>query len=166
MNRLLNNETSGNTQFILQNDEQWKNHAKFTKRRLLNQSMEQDNILEDVFFSKENIVIINKQCILAVFKKSNGAYLIGPQKTRDMTILMRWVYSEYGKYLPDKIAVQIRELNQKVVDTAIGDFMTNIEQKIGYLRDISRPLQPPPLAISTRSTDRTLPSLSDKTILQ
>ncbi len=94
--------------------------------------------VETVFFSDENIDIINKQLILSVWKKSNKQYKIGFQEKNKLIIVMRYVYIEYSKNLPYNIDKQINDLNCIVVGAIVPDIITNFEQKLGYLKDIEK----------------------------
>jgi len=111
--------------------------------------------LEDLFFSEENIDLINKQLILAVWKNSNNKYKIGYQDRDKLLIVMRYVFIENSKNLPFKYAEQIKNLNCIVVNEILQNVITNFEQKLGYLRDIERRGDPPPLPQSTNK-NRTL----------
>lgn len=119
----------------------------------------QENItdVEALFFSDENIDIINKQLILTIWKKSNGQYKINFQDKDKILIVMQYVYLEYAKNLPYNIREQINELNCIVVGEIFPTIITNFEQKLGYLRDIEGRRPPPPLPLST-SKLRTLPT--------
>jgi hypothetical protein len=114
--------------------------------------------LETTFFSKENIDLINKQLILSVFKRTNQQFLICPQKENDLIIVMRYVFIEYSRNLPFDIKGQVRELNCKVVGEILPTVISNTDQKIGYLRDISTQPIGPPLPINTKKNNRTLPT--------
>ena len=118
--------------------------------------------LEKTFFSKENIDLINKQIIMGVYNKSNKQFLIPNQKEESLLIVMRYVFFEYAKHIPYDIRGQIKELNCHVVKEVLPNIITNLDQKIGYLRDINTQPIGPPLPISTSSTNRTLPSISNK----
>jgi len=113
--------------------------------------------LEDIFFSDENIELINKQIILSLWKKTNKQYKIGFQDKNKLIIVMRYVFIENAKHLPYNIRGQIRELNCNVVGEIMPFLITNFEQKLGYLRDIERRGDLPPLPVSS-TADRTLPT--------
>jgi hypothetical protein len=117
--------------------------------------------LHETFYSKENIELINKQLILQVYKKTNQTFLIKPQCESDLLIIMRYIYLQDAKNLPYDIKSQVKELNCKVVSEILPTVISNVDQKIGYLRDIS--VQPigPPLPINTKNIERTLPSISN-----
>ena len=117
--------------------------------------------LEKVFFSKENINLINKQLILQVYRKSNKQFLICPQKEENLIVVMRYFYLEYARHLPYNIKEQIMDLNCMVVGEILPTVVTNADQKVGYLRDISTQPVGPPLPINTKNIERTLPSISN-----
>lgn len=114
--------------------------------------------LETTFFSKDNIDLINKQLILSVFYRTNKQFLICPQKENDLIIVMRYVFLEYSRNLPFDIKGQVKTLNCKVVGEILPTVISNTDQKIGYLRDINTQPLGPPLPISTKKTNSTLPS--------
>jgi hypothetical protein len=118
-------------------------------------------LVSRLFFSKENIELINKQLVLTVWKKSNKKYKIPFQKKEDLFTVMRYVYIQEGKNLPFKIKEQIKNLNDSVVKEIVPYIFTAVEQYQDYLRDINNPLKPPELPINTRELDRTLPSISN-----
>ena len=93
------------------------------------------SLLGKVFFSSENIEIIQKQIILTVFRLSNTK--IGYQLQEKILIVMRYVFTTYAKHLPNMIKEQIRELNQQVVDEVVPDIITNIDQNISYNKMIN-----------------------------
>jgi hypothetical protein len=117
--------------------------------------------LEQTFFSEDNVALINKQLILSVYKKTEKKFVICPQKEADLIIVMRYVFIEYSKNLPYDIKKQITELNCRVVSEILPIVMTNLDQKIGYYRDISTQPVGPPLPINTKNLERTLPSISN-----
>jgi hypothetical protein len=117
--------------------------------------------LETRFFSKENIELINKQLILTVYKKTNKKFLICNQKEQDLIIVMRYVFIEFARHLPYDITGQIKDLNCNVVGEILPTIVSNVDQKVGYLRDISTQPVGPPLPINTKNLERTLPSISN-----
>jgi hypothetical protein len=67
--------------------------------------------IEKLFFSDENIDLINKKLILSVWKQTKNACKINYQSKDKLIIVMRYIYIEYGKNLPYDIKKQIDELN-------------------------------------------------------
>lgn len=116
--------------------------------------------LIDVFFSKENIELINKQLVLTVYKKSNKKYRIPFQKKEDLMVVMRFVYDKDAKHLPFKIKEQIKQLNCSVVKEILPNIFTQVEQNITYLENLGKPLEPIPPPVNVNKLNKTLPSIS------
>ena len=117
--------------------------------------------LEDIFFSNENIEILNKHLILSVYKKSKGKFKISKQSNESLIIVMRYVFIEYARHLPYNVDKQIVELNCKVVSEILPSVITNIRQKIDYLKHIDCPMTPIPLPINTKNENKELPSVTN-----
>jgi hypothetical protein len=114
----------------------------------------EQGLLENVFFSDENFDLINKQLILAVYKKSQ--YKISPQSKQNMSIVMRYIFIEYAKNLPYDIPQQIKELNCKVISDVLPNIITNITQRIAYLKLIGSPRELLDLPTSTNNKNNQL----------
>ena len=121
------------------------------------------NKLAEVFFSDENIIQLNKQLILKVYKISNKKYLIKKQNKKNLIVIMRYVWIQYSRSLDVNILEQNRDLNCKVITEILPEVMTNIEQYFGYIRDITQKREintlPVNTSFSSRSTE--LPSTSE-----
>lgn len=117
--------------------------------------------LEKTFFSKENINLINKHLILSVYSNTNKQFLICPQKEADLIIVMRYVFIEYSRNLPYDIDKQIKDLNYHVISEILPIVISNVDQRIGYLKDIETQPVGPPLPINTKKINRTLPSTTN-----
>jgi hypothetical protein len=124
-------------------------------KNLIKTNVNDQSILEEVFFSDDNIDIINKQLVLAVWKTSNKQFKINFQSRDKIIIVMRYVFIEHARHLPYDIKGQIHELNCSVINKIVPDLITNFEQKLGYLRDIERRGELPDQPKSSTS-DRTL----------
>jgi hypothetical protein len=138
-----------NPNFVNKRNEMIKNLTKTTQSEISD--------IETLFFSDENIDLINKQLILYVWKNSNHLYKIGNQSRDKLLIVMRYVYLEFSKNLPYNFQEQLSELNCITVGEIGPTVITNFEQKLGYLRDIERRQAPLPLPQST-SKIKTLPT--------
>jgi len=115
------------------------------------------NELETYFFSDKNIDLINKLLILTVYKKSNGLYKISYQDKKSLLIVMRYIFIEYAKHLPYNIEKQIYDLNKITVMDILPNVLTNIRQKIDYIKEINNPRQLLPLPVNVK-TNKSLPS--------
>ena len=117
--------------------------------------------LEKTFFSKENINLINKYLIYSVYTRTDKQFLICSQKEADLIVVMRYVFIEYSRNLPYDIDKQIKDLNYRVISEILPTVISNVDQKIGYLKDIQTQPVGPPLPINTKKINRTLPSTAN-----
>jgi len=141
------------------------NNGKLLRKQLIKNELKisECNVgeLEKTFFSKENINLINKYLILSVYTNTNKQFLICPQKEGDLIIVMRYVFIEYSRNLPYDINKQIKDLNYHVIREILPTVISNVDQKIGYLKDIETQPVGPPLPINTKKINRTLPSTAN-----
>jgi hypothetical protein len=117
------------------------------------------NTLGNVFFSNDNINIINKKLILAVYNLTNKKFKIANQSNESLIIVMRYIFINYAKHLPYNIKEQTDELNNLILKEIIPNIITNLTQKVNYLSYINE--RPPllDLPISTNKTKTLLPYL-------
>ena len=119
-------------------------------------------VLEEYFFSKDNMEIIQKKVILGVFNKSNKEFLIPPQNNKSIEVVMKYIYGKYSQNLPYNITQQVRDLNQLVADELIPMIVNNCRSKQKYLRDISTQPLGPELPTNINSAgNKTLPSVTN-----
>lgn len=119
------------------------------------------NLLNQVFFSQENIDLLQEQIRHNVWVASNRKYVIGRQSDIDLQLIMRSIYFQYGKNIPHNIKEQVIELNDLVIQDAVPKIMSQVEQHVYYLFDAST--QPVPLALPrsmSSSGRKQLPSVT------
>ena len=92
--------------------------------------------LNTAYFSPANVQIIQNKIRREVFDRSSGEFLIDPQSADELMIIMRAMYLQYGKNLPDRIPEQIAELNQMVADWVVPKVLAECSMHKTYLRDI------------------------------
>lgn len=109
------------------------------------------SVLATIFFSLENIDLIQKKIILDTFHQTKVK--IPYQSEERLLIAMKHVYDNEAKNLPCDYTNQIRELDNKVVTTVMPDIITAIEQNRAYLDIVAgkRPLLEPPINASRRA---------------
>lgn len=95
------------------------------------------NCLSEMYFSKENIEIIQEGIINSVYNKSNGEYSISKQSEQELSIVMRSIYLQYSKNLNFNINEQILDLNTRVIRWCVDEIMTNIKQYVNYRKNVS-----------------------------
>ena len=95
------------------------------------------NPLNQAYFSPANVQIVQNKIRYDVYERSKGEFLIDPQSADELLTVMRAMYLQYGRHLPDDIAGQIAELNQLVADWAVPKIMAECSMHRHYLRDVT-----------------------------
>jgi hypothetical protein len=121
------------------------------------------SLLSRKFFSSDNIDIIHKKIIIGVYEKSNKKYSISKQNERELLIIMRSYYLQYGKNLDNNIQKQIDNLNKLVIDWSIEEIIKNIEQYIIYKQTAST--LPMPMERSQLPSQKGLKTLEIKSFI-
>jgi hypothetical protein len=103
------------------------------------QGIVEESLLSKVFFSEKNMDLIQKRIIRRVFEVTNGEYLIEPQCRADLLVVMRGVYLQQARNYPNKIREQVLELDNLVVDDVVPGIVSQVQQYVGYLKDIYGP---------------------------
>lgn len=95
------------------------------------------NDLSNAFFSKKNIQKLQESIINEVYIQSNNEFIISNQSERELIIIMRSYYLQYGKNLPYYINTQLQVLNKYVIDWSVKEIIKNINQYIYYKKSAS-----------------------------
>jgi hypothetical protein len=135
-----------NFNFVNQKNKITENPTNITSR---NQSCTR---LSDLYFSNDNINILQYGIRNKILNESNGEIYIGRQSDDELKIIMRSIYYQYGKNQKDNIIGQIRELNEKVLEWSIPRIITNLKQYNKYIQDISS--MPVPLERSQLTSEK------------
>lgn len=111
--------------------------------------------LAQIFFSNENLELIQKKLVLAVFKKTNVR--IPFQSDDQMIIVMRAVFNTYALNRECDYQNQIRDLDDRVVNSIITDVVSSVElslvQRNTVIRgDAGRTLLDLPINISKKQS--------------
>ena len=112
--------------------------------------------LSSIYFSRENIQILQNGIRAGVYHKSNGQYTIGPQDCDSLKIIMRSVYLQNSANQPNNITQQIEALNQLVLDYSIQQVYSEVQGYVKYISDVSTLAVPIAHPITTNNTDRQL----------
>ena len=115
-----------------------------------------DTQLSIAFFSYKNMQIIQNGIRAGVYNKSNKQYVIGEQSVDELKIIMRGLFLEYSKNLPDGIPQQINDLNQIVLNYAIKQVYGEADGYMKYKRDASTLVVPLSMPIMTTTNDKQL----------
>ena len=112
--------------------------------------------LSILFFSLENIKILQNMIKKGVYDRSNKQYLIDSQNCDELKIIMRSIFFQNSQNLPYKIRDQIIALNKLVVCYAVNQIYNEAISYLKYKRDASYIYTIPPSPIYSSIKDKTL----------
>ena len=92
--------------------------------------------LNQLYFSKQNMNNIQDMIRYNAFIKSEKKFVIDKQSDVELEIVMRSVYLQHSPNLPDKTKEQIEYLNKLVSDWCVGQIIPEVNQYIGYIKEI------------------------------
>ena len=95
------------------------------------------NVLAQVYFSAENMQIIQNAMRASVYKLSGGKINIPNQNVDNLKIIMRGIYMEYAEHYPKDIKGQVEYLNQLVLDYAVPNVYSEAVGYFKYILDAS-----------------------------
>ena len=113
--------------------------------------------VSSIFFSDNNVNILQTGIRNKILNISAGKYNIGKQSDTDLKIIMRSIYFQYSKNTPNYIIEQVIDLNTQVIDWCVPQILSNIKQSDKYIMDIST--MPIPLDRSILPTQKGLRTL-------
>tara|TARA_Y100000389_G_scaffold45068_1_gene39850 strand:- start:1553 stop:2047 length:495 start_codon:yes stop_codon:yes gene_type:complete len=90
-----------------------------------------NSMLSNAFFSEENMNIIQNGLRAGVYKESKGRFLIGKQDEAPLKMIMRSIFLQNSKNLPNNITGQITQLNHLVLEYAVPQVMG---EAVGYVK--------------------------------
>jgi hypothetical protein len=115
-----------------------------------------ETILSKVFFSQQNIQLLQNGIRVGVYNKSNRQYVIGPQDCDVLKIVMRSVYLQNAANLPSNIKEQVGELNKMVLDYCIQQVYGEAQGYMKYINDVSTLAVPISHPVMANNTDKQL----------
>jgi hypothetical protein len=116
--------------------------------------------VSSMFFSAENMDILQMGMRNQILNETRGKYKIGRQSDDELKIVMRSIYYQHSKNMPNNIKEQVRDLNTKVIDWCVPQIITNLKQDEKYRQDIST--LPEPLERSVLTSQKGTKSLEMK----
>lgn len=105
--------------------------------------------LSNAFFTQRNVMILQTSVKELVYSKSGSKkYVIDDQDVNELQMIMRGFFLQYAKNNSDNVQGQINELNQMIISWCVPRILSEIDQYLYYLDDVSHmpvPLQHPQL---------------------
>lgn len=100
------------------------------------------NTLYDLFFSDQNIVLLQNNIINGVKTMSNNNYAINNQSKDQLKIIMNSIYVQHSRNVNGDINKVINVLNNLVLQYSVPQIFNEIESNMKYKRDINNLIMP------------------------
>lgn len=100
--------------------------------------IQEPTLLNKVFFSKENLDLIQNMIRYNVYQKSTKQYVIGRQSDIEIQVIMRSIFLQHSPNLNYNIRQQVKYLNEMVTDWCVPKIIAEVEQYIGYVNDVEK----------------------------
>ena len=122
-------------------------------------SVQEESLLSRVYFSAKNIELLQNKIRYDVYQ--NTQQTIGNQSPLQLKIIMRSIYLQHSKNLKQSITEQVKDLNRRVVEYAVSNILTNLNQYMMYKERVST--LPVPLEhsknVSNKGTKSLMPNI-------
>ena len=94
--------------------------------------------LSDLFFSEMNQEALQKSIRYKVYEATGQ--IISEQSKNSLYIIMRSILLQYGNFRVStaNIIEEIRDLNQRVIDYCVENVSSNVQQYLGYIKDLEK----------------------------
>tara|TARA_Y100000389_G_C17470636_1_gene530337 strand:+ start:5918 stop:6313 length:396 start_codon:yes stop_codon:yes gene_type:complete len=114
----------------------------------------ESNPLSCAFFSDQNMAALQTNLRYAVWIKSNKQYVIAKQSEKELSIIMRSIYFQHSKNLPNYVLEQVKELNNLVLEYSIPKVIVQVKQYLEYQKHINgqRDILPHSINVSNRGS--------------
>ena len=114
------------------------------------------NAVSRTFFSNDNVERIQREIINNVYIKSKK--VISRQSYQELQIIMKSIYLQYSRNLPNNIEQQLFTLNKYVIDECVSIIIPNVTQYNKYITEITGPIPINPRSINVSNKgDKSLP---------
>jgi hypothetical protein len=136
---------------ILEQEDQNARFKMFEKISVKNKATEyrdplinvwENNVLAQVYFSADNIQIVQNAIRKGVYDLSNSKYIIPNQNIDSLKIIMRSIYLQNAEHHPNNITEQVEKLNTLVLNYAIPYVYNEVIFYMKYLEDQSTLVMP------------------------
>lgn len=106
----------------------------------------ENTALSDIYLSDMNLNIIQQTIRYNVYNATNK--VVSDQSENELYIIMRSILLQYANFrVSDTYLInEIRDLNKKVVEYCSNNVISNVQQYLGYIKDIEKlptPMDPP-----------------------
>ena len=110
-------------------------------------------MVSNVFFSAENIQIIQNGIRAGVYKLSNQRFLIGQQDLDTLKIIMRSIFLQHSLNDNKNVTQQVEGLNKLVMNYSVPQIIGEAEGYVKFKNDVSTLVVPIDRPTSTYSNN-------------
>ena len=122
---------------------------------ILTSTLERTRV-SDIFFSRDNIKIIQNGLRKGVYDKSNQRIIV-PEQSEDLVVsVMRSVYYQNSKNLDYNITEQINELNNYVINFCVESVYSEALAYLNYKENLDKMHIPIKAPLYSNKTNKTL----------
>jgi len=97
----------------------------------------ENNVIAQVYFSAENMQIIQNALRAGVYQMSKHLIIVPPQNVDALKVIMRSIYLQYAQHYGENITKQVEQLNQYVLDYSVPFVYNEAVAYKKYLEDQS-----------------------------
>ena len=110
--------------------------------------------LNSVFFSSDNMDLLQRKIHDQVSAMSGGKYSISRQSDDELRVIMRSYYLMFSRNDPSNVAGELEELNSRVVGYASGKIFSEVDFHMFYRKDLEEftPAIANPVNVGVRGT--------------
>ena len=111
-----------------------------TSYRDITKTIVERSPVSDMFLSHNNVKHLKGLICSTVYRQSGGKYRISPeaQSDNDLLLVMRSIFLNNAKHLPDQIKEQVAELNYLVLLDMVPRVISNAQHHLSFIRDHSQ----------------------------
>jgi hypothetical protein len=93
--------------------------------------------LSQIFFSHQNIDALQDAIRYKAYRASGGRHVIDRQSDMELQQIMRGIFNEHAQHLSHDILLQVRALNEHVLDYVVPRIITEINSYLKFRFDVT-----------------------------
>lgn len=113
-----------------------------------------DTPLSKLFFSARNMRILQNSMRHEVWQRTHS--VLGEQDCQTLDVIMRGIFLQASKNLPDNITAQIEALNRLVLNYCVPQLVSAVQSQRQFIEDTSWLPPPISLPVLAKNTDKQL----------
>lgn len=115
-----------------------------------------ETLLSNVYFSSQNIQLLQNGIRSGVYRKSKGQYVIAAQDCDTLKVIMRSIFLSYSANQPNNVQDQVKALNQLVLNFCIQQVYGEAQGYMKYINDASTLVVPISHPVMSSTSDKQL----------